>query len=70
MEEDEITKQHTDKDLTYEIVRNDKRYEAWCILKFPIKEELDIMLTKKCYYFKIWETNYKEFYEYSIKEKL
>ena len=28
------------------------------------------MLTKKCYYFKIWETNYKEFYEYSIKEKL
>ena len=28
------------------------------------------MLTKKCYYFKIWETNYKEFYEYSNLDKV
>lgn len=65
---EKIIKRDADKGFTYEIVRNDKKYEAWCILKFPTKEELGIMLTKKCNYFKIWETNYKEFYEYSIKE--
>lgn len=66
---EEMIKRDADKGLTYEIVRNDKRYEAWCVLKFPTKEELGILLTKKGFYFKIWETNYKEFYEYSIKEK-
>lgn len=66
---DEITKQQADKGLTYEIVREDKRHEAWCILKFPTKGELGIMLTRK-YFCNIWESNYREFYEYSIKEEL
>lgn len=63
----EVTKQYADKGLTYEIVRDDKRYEAWCILKLPTKEECGIMLTRKYFYNNIWESNYKEFYEFSIK---
>lgn len=63
----EVTKQYADKGLTYEIVRDDKRYEAWCILKISTNEECGIMLTRK-YFNNIWESNYKEFYEYSVKE--